>query len=421
GRPFAEFDPELLEAGHDGPGVFVAGLQRTGQVDDVHLPDAGRSELAGQLASAGVRQVDIVDLTRALEAGHEDAGTIVAGLEQLGIELGERAAGPGGGSVMELLSDYLTATAGDDAGAIRSAMGSAGEEMRAAQVLAVADYLALETDLERAGEALGIWSAELSRAVADRDDREVHALLQPVRETLTGGGEERPALFDSYVRKALTREAVHRALAGEVEDGHPHLAAVLAPFGRHGVEILLDLLADEADRQRRALLLGALRRIASSHPDAVAARLRDERWFVVRNAVSILGSAPNATVLSRLAEVASHPAPEVRREVPEAMANAGGAEAAPFLRRLAIDGPADVRTSALNSLATLVGPEASAGLAEVVRVSPDRGQRSRALESLSRRPDGAEALRSLLQGEEGPRLSWRWRRQVRRLLSTRSS
>lgn len=378
-------------------------------------------ELARRLSSAGVRQVDIVDLTKALEAGHEDAGTIVAGLEQLGIDLGERGAGLGGGSVMELLSEYLTATAGDDAGAIRSGMGAADEEMHAAQVLAVADYLALETDLERAGEALGIWSAELSRAVAARDDREVHALLNPVRETLTGGGEDRPALFDSYVRKALTREAVLTAVAAEVEDGKPHLASVLAPFGRHGVEVLLDLLAEEQDRQRRALLLGALRRIAPSHPDAVVARLRDERWYVVRNAVSILGSAPNPSVLPRLAEVATHPAGEVRREVPEAMANAGGADAASHLRRLAIEGPHDVRAAALTSLATLVGPEASEGLAEVVRASHDRGQRARALESLAGRPDGAEALRRLLSGEGGPRLPWHWRRQVRRRLSRASS
>jgi hypothetical protein len=373
-------------------------------------------ELARRLASAGVRQVDIVDLTRALEAGQEDAGTIVAGLEQLGIELGDRTSASGG-SVMELLSEYLTATAGDDSGTIRAAMAAAGEEMRAAQILAVADYLALETDLERAGEALGIWSAELARAVAARDEREVIALLQPVRDTLTGIGEDRPALLDAYVRKALTQEAVASALAAEAADGQPHLAAVLGPFGRHGVEILLDLLAAEEDRQRRALLLGALRRIGPDHPDAVVPRLRDGRWYVVRNAVSILGSAPNPAVLGRLAEVASHPSSEVRREVPDALASAGAAEAAPYLQRLAIEGPGDLRGPALASLSTLVGPGATEGLVEVARRVRDRSLRTRAIEDLASRADGTEALRRLLDGDVGPRLPWRVRRQVKRLLA----
>jgi hypothetical protein len=372
-------------------------------------------ELARELASAGVRQVDIIDLTRALEAGQEDAGTIIAGLEQLGIDLQGEGGAPAGGSVLEVLSEYLTATRGDDTGSIRAAIDSMDEDAHAAQVMAVADYLALETDLERAGEALGIWSDELRRALAGRDERQVAALLQPVRSVLLGGGEERPALFEAYVRRALTPEVVLDAVTAEAADGHPHLAALLAPFGDDGVEVLLDLLAEENDRQRRALLLGALRRIAHEHPRRVVARLSDARWYVVRNAVSILGSARNPSVLSRLAEAASHASAEVRREVPEALANAGGPAAAPYLARLATEGADDVRRSAVGALATIVGQQAADALADVARRAPDRVIRLQAIDELAARPEGLDALEGLVAGDG--RLPWRLRRHARRALS----
>lgn len=374
-------------------------------------------ELARRLAQAGVRQVDIVDLTRALEAGHEEAGTIIAGLEQLGMDLGSEGEIASGGSVLEVLSGYLAATQSDDVRAIQVAVQATGEDLRRAQVLAVADYLALESDMERAGEALEIWSDELRRALRERDEREVGALLQPVRDALVGGGLDRPALFESYVRRALEPEVVLEAVSAEAVDGHPHLAAMLAPFGDEGVEVLLDLLTDEEDGQRRALLLGALRRIVPDHLRPVEARLRDHRWFVVRNAVILLGSSGNPAVLPRLAQAAQHASPEVRREAPEAMANAGGPAAVPHLVRLAVEGADDVRPQAVTSLATLVGTDAAEGLGEVARSARDRALRVQALDALATRREGSTVLQALVSGDPRPRLPWRLRRRARTCLA----
>lgn len=374
-------------------------------------------ELARSLSSAGVRQVDIIDLTKALAAGQEDAGTIIAGLEQLGADVGGWREGPAGGSVLEVLSEYLTATRSDDVRSIQSAIAATGEEMRAPQVMAVADYLSLETDMERAGEALGIWSDELRRALGDRDERAVASLLQPVRRVLLGAGEERPALFEEYVRQALTPELVLEVVSAEAAEEQPHLAALLAPFGAAGVDALLDLLADEADRQRRALLLGALRRIVPEHLGPVLARLSDERWYVVRNAVSLLGNARSPAVLTRLVETAHHPSEEVRREVPGALAAAGGAEAAPHLVRLALGADHTVGRQAVSSLGTLVGEEAAAALAEVVRGGSDRTLRLQAMSELAEQPGARTALEGLLIGDRESRLPWRLRRRVRRLLA----
>lgn len=387
------------------------------------LVDVGRGgrrdpvALARDLAAAGVREVDIVDLTRALEAGHEDVGTIIAGVEQLGIDLGEERRAPADGSVLEVLSGYLTATERDDVQSMRTAVEGSDQAMRAAQVLAVADYLALETDLERAGEALDIWADRLRTALRARDEREVASLLQPLRDVLLGGDEDRAALYAACIRRALAPEVVLDAVTAEAAEDQPHLAALLAPFGDDGVEALLDLLGDEEDRGRRGLLFGALRRIVPEHPKPVVKRLADPRWFVVRNAVLLLGSTGDPGVLPHLAEAARHRSAEVRREVPDAIAAAGGAEAVPHLVELALAAEGDLRHQAVSSLGTLVGEAAAAGLAEVARGSPDRAIKIRALDELAGRPEGRLLLEQLLARGASTRLPWRLRRHARRALA----
>jgi HEAT repeat protein len=390
------------------------------------LVDVGRGgrrspvDLARDLAASGVREVDIVDLTRALEAGHEDVGTIIAGLEQLGIDL-EGGQATAGASVLDVLSEYLTATEREDLGSMRSAAEVGGQELHAAQLLAVADYLSLETDLERAGEALDIWAEELRRALRARDAREVAALLHPLREALLGGAEDRAALYAACIKSALAPEVVLEAVATEAAEDHPHLATLLGPFGDEGVEALLDLLGDEQDRNRRGLLFGALRRIVPEHTGPVVARLSSDRWFVVRNAVLLLGSTGNPSVLGSLAEAARHPAPEVRREVPDAIASVGGAASVPHLVRMAIQGEPDLRRQAVSSLGTLTGQEADEGLAEVVRTSTDHTLRNQAIDRLAERPGGRAALDALIARGSQTRLPWRLRRYVRRALGRSSA
>jgi len=203
----------------------------------------------------------------------------------------------------------------------------------------------------------------------------------------------------------------------DAADDRPHAAALFAPFGDRGVEVLFGLLAEEQDRDRRALLYGALRRTVPSHPRPLLGRLTDARWYVVRNAVTLLGAAGSQQSLPRLMEVARHPAEQVRREVPDALAAAGGPAAVPYLVRLALEGGPDLQPLSVSSIGTLNGEEAGAGLAEIVRATPDRAMRLQALDLLAARPEGPALLTGLVAGD-GPRLPWRVRRYVRRILSS---
>jgi hypothetical protein len=383
------------------------------------LVDLGRDgrrdpvELARRLASAGVRHLDIVDLTSALEAGHEEAGTIVAGLEKLGIDL----SGPHtAGSVTDVLAEYLSATRSDDARTIRRALGDTEEEQ--ASLLAFADYLALESDLERIGEVLDAWAAALVGLLHERDGQRVGVLVDAARRPLQNVGDDRSALFEASARHALDGELLFELAPPGDGDSSP-LPALLAPFGDLGVEVLLDVLADEEDRDRRALLVAVLRQAAAGHVGPLAARLDDPRWYVVRNAVTLLGSAGGPEVLDRLAAVAREGPPAVRREAARSLVLAGGPAATPYLVELAVSGGDEIDRLAIIGLAALTGPEAAAGLAQIARTAPSRPLRQEAVDVLAGRADGEAHLVDLASGSTKPKLPWALRRHARRLLGDR--
>jgi HEAT repeat protein len=384
------------------------------------LVDLGRDgrrdpvDLARRLAAAGVRHLDIVDLTTALEAGREEAGTIVAGLEQLGIDLsGPRVSG----SITDVLAEYLSATRTEDARSMHRALGDAEEEQ--ASLLAFADYLSLESDLERIGEVLDGWVGAVGASLRDGDRARLGVLVDAARRPLSNAGDDRSALFETSARLALDEELLLR-LAPPPAEGEPSpLLALLAPFGDLGVEVLLDLLADEEDRDRRALLLAVLRQAAAGHVGPVAARLDDPRWYVVRNAVTLLGAAGGPEVLERLATVARHGAPEVRREAARSLVLAGGTAAAPHLVDLAVHGGDEMGRLALVALAALTGPGSASAIAEVARSSSAKALRQEALDVLAGRVDGGTAVEDLASGATKPRLPRGLRRHAKRLLRER--
>jgi HEAT repeats len=387
------------------------------------LVDLGRDgrrdpvELATHLASAGVRHLDLVDLTEALEAGREEAGTILAGLEAVGVDLTEPRMNGSEGSVTDALAGYLTATERDDVRTMQATLPRTDEQRQASALLAFHDYVTLERDEERLGEVLSLWAEGVQAAMAMRDPVRVRELLEPVREALGGVEDERHSLYGAYVRQALAPEAVLAFMetARAEQSGGATVPEVLEPFGDLGVEVLLDLLA-EADRERRAHLLAVLRQVARGHLRPVVARLEDPRWYVVRNAANLLGNAGGEEVLDQLVWAAHHPSAQVRKEAVKALVVAGGVKAVPHLRTLAAEGLQDVRPTAVSVLGAIFAPEAAAALGDIARSSTDRGLRRQALDELAEWAEGRKVLRVLADGDTRPRLPWKLRRHARRLL-----
>ncbi len=376
----------------------------------VDLGRAGRDpmELARHLAAVGVRPTDVVDLTAALQAGHEEAGTIVAGLEQLGLRLDELAdRGTSEESLADVMARYLVATEQDDLRAIGGMAG--GEEARAAALQVAEDYVALEEDPVRLRQVLEVWGEAVRTALAERRSGELAALVRIADRARERGPEHAAEL------RAAVRRALDAALLAELTAA-PDAVALLEPLGAGAVEALLDALAEEPDRGRRAVLVGLLGKLSAPHPGPVLERLSDERWYVVRNAVSILARVGSPVALDRLASVAHHPQPTVRREVAAALVAIGGPGAIRILRDLATDPEEEVRARAVDSLGALTDPGAAGVLAEVARGDPSAALRRRAIEALGAHaaPQATALLLELSSRRSRPRL----RRGLRRLAAS---
>lgn len=385
------------------------------------LVDLGRAggrdpiELARELAREGVRPLDIVDLTAALESGRVEAGTIIAGLEQLGIDTRALGEGAPPSSVTDAIVDYLGATRGDDDRAIQAVLERTEDQRRADAIVTLGDYLILETDLARTGEALDLWAGELRQALRSRDVHGARSLARAARDALVAAGDDRVQLFEAYVRHGLDPDVVADLVWTETVDDGGIVQELLGAFGALGVDVLLDLLAAEDDRDRRAKLLGVARQLVPDHVEPVVARLSDPRWYVVRNAVILLGASGRPDVLPTLERLARHPSEVVRGEVPFALVAAAGIDAVPALERLARGSDGEVQLRCVSALGTVVGARAEDALVQIVRSSDERALRLAALEELGRRPGGRGRLDELASRASRPRVPWTLRRRARSL------
>ena len=155
---------------------------------------------------------------------------------------------------------------------------------------------------------VGVPGDALTRAV---DDLLKHGQLKWLVQTLDGavGG----AVTESAWTQTATTERLSEVLRQEPLDGE--LVDALVPrMGTGAINPLLDTLSDmESATTRRALM----DRVVTLGPDvgvAAVARLADERWYVKRNMLKIIGDLELAPPGFSPAEYFQHADPRVRRE-----------------------------------------------------------------------------------------------------------
>jgi HEAT repeat protein len=381
-------------------------------------------KLAAQLVAMGARRDDLVDLTVALLAGQEESGTILAGLERVGISV--RTSAPGSvvaETVSELAARGLLGMGQDDVRAIREVFPHSEPDVHQLSMEALQDYLRVESDLEQIGEVMTIWSRELGEALGGRDADRVDRLLDAVdgiRNAQDDVGREKSKVVGAFLRRTLDRSLLGELISLEHADS-ASTVSLLRRFGEIAVDRLLDDLAEEEERGRRALLLGVLAEMARSHREPVARRLTDPRWFVARNAVTILHRSGGPETVPLLIQAAGHPHEAVRREVVTGLLELVGLDALPELVRLAGDREESVRVAVVRALGGMTSAEACSALGRLCLELTAPTDRRRILEELARHsaPEAAEILRDLGSSRSTPRLPWRLRRQARALLKQR--
>jgi HEAT repeat protein len=223
---------------------------------------------------------------------------------------------------------------------------------------------------------------------------------------MPAGPAFRPRLVEaikrSGERKTLTR------LMNDIRSfpaDSPEYQAVysyLSLLDREATPVLLEMLAEEEDRPARKLLIRILKDLGKDQIAMLGERLSDERWYFVRNIVSILGESRKEEGIAFLERVAAHKNFQIRQEVVRALVSIGGPKATGLLIRFLNDKDIDIRFMALRGLGAVT---AGSDRGEQALIAFLRGRRLRktslelkreAIESLGK-VGGADALRFLVK------------------------
>ncbi|MDH4163555.1 MAG: HEAT repeat domain-containing protein [Nitrospirota bacterium] len=176
------------------------------------------------------------------------------------------------------------------------------------------------------------------------------------------------------VRKAATREVLKKVIADihASAKGTPEYASsysYLSALEREATPVLLELLAEEKDRSVRRYLLDLLKDMGKNQIEMLGERLNDERWYFVRNIVSIIGESKADESIALLEKVAGHKNHQIRLEVIKGLLGIGGKKAAALLARFLKDSDEDIQITAVRGLGSIhgTGKEELQAVTEFVR------------------------------------------------------
>jgi hypothetical protein len=197
--------------------------------------------------------------------------------------------------------------------------------------------------------------------------------------------------------RAVSPDTLQWLLAEEPVD-FATVDRVLPRLGDFAADPLLDALANAQERATRRALLDRLRRLGPILGPSITARLADERWYVLRNLLSLLEELPQLPIGFTVVPWVAYPEPRVRveavkiglkfaherdRVLTQALADpehrvvrlallaalqAAPASALPRIIALATsrEGPVDLRLQAIRVLGAVRTPEAFAELVRLV-------------------------------------------------------
>lgn len=294
----------------------------------------------------------------------------------------------------------------EEASQIEQAMKSAGVSHRIENIPAMINLLHLEED---AGRLLNLLDMlETLRKETLREGRLDFALKILRGYAAEGRSEERTSeereTCGRFLEQAVGQETITSLaeMALQYERSSPEYALILKYFQavpEHAHRELLRRLEEEKARQLRLAIRGLLIALGSAAVASLSSRVLDERWFVARNAVSILGEIGGENAVEALARALAHEEPRVRREALNALGKIGGEGSARCLATGLDDGDSGVALCAARWLTMLGDVAPLEGLIRIVE-SPRFRQTDlevtlTAVRAIAR-DDGAEA-RSFLR------------------------
>jgi HEAT repeat protein len=266
--------------------------------------------------------------------------------------------------------------------------------------------------------------ASIVRLEFDQDNYRVVLYLHQAARGLVQsgrlGGEPRAAILERELRRVEEPRVLERLLEAFVEGDSEAEEVVPRVFGLLGPEahqFLITALASETSRRQRARLVTLLRQVGVTLVEPLRLALNDERWYLVRNALFLLGDLGGPEHVEDAERCLVHPDARVRREVCRALPKLAGKETEPLLVRALNDPDETVVAAAVDALGGLASERGISYMLDLVAhrgVFADAGDalRKTAIEVLGRLRVGAATelledilLRStLLSRSDSPRI-----------------
>jgi hypothetical protein len=163
----------------------------------------------------------------------------------------------------------------------------------------------VQTALEVGAAGPAVWRAVDALAGSEAGAARLALLLD---------GTPAPAEWTADAWARLCSPAGVRALLRGGAGASEGLDRVLARMGADAAPALLDEMADSPSRTVRRAALGRLAAMGAKAAPHVAARLSDERWYVLRNLLAVLAEGRAAPAGFSPAPFLRHADPRVRRE-----------------------------------------------------------------------------------------------------------
>jgi len=130
---------------------------------------------------------------------------------------------------------------------------------------------------------------------------------------------------------------------------------------------IIEALGHEEDRNRRGRLVKALKSIGEPAFPALVETLRSQVWFVVRNALNVLGDIGTPAMVEAIGKKLEHSDARVRRAAARALGKIGGPEAEQLLVGAIHDKDAETQAEVLLCLGAMKAASAVPALAELMK------------------------------------------------------
>lgn len=211
------------------------------------------------------------------------------------------------------------------------------------------DTEGLRTFMEHLGKIIDI--------MVDKNDvRKASEIIGRLKALLESGIiPEHREIINKVIDRAGSEEGIRGLFSGNknLEDVQTYLLLL----NKNAISHLISLLGEIEDRKIRRVLCNALTVIGKKDIETLAKGIRDERWYLVRNILMILGITNDPRATKYIKEGLRHPEPKVRKEAIKALDSIGSEEIKGPLMGVLKDKELAVRIGALRVLRRFGGED----------------------------------------------------------------